>query len=73
MRNFRADATLAYLEHIKANMLFALSKEVLDDLEEIAGNDSLRFALGDIAESAWLESRMAMGIARNAMLEAEAA
>ncbi|MBR3907414.1 MAG: TolC family protein [Bacteroidaceae bacterium] len=73
MRNFRADATLAYLEHIKANMLLALSKEVLDDLEEIAGNDSLRFALGDIAESAWLESRMAMGIARNATLEAEAA
>ena len=73
MRNFRADATLAYLEHIKANMLLALSKEVLADLEEIAGNDSLRFALGDIAESAWLESRMAMGIARNAMLEAEAA
>lgn len=72
MRNFRADATLAYLEHLKANMLLAEAKEILNDLEEIASNDSMRFIRGDIAESGWLESRMAMGIARNAMLETEA-
>lgn len=73
MRNFRADATIAYLEHIKANMLLAETKEILGDLREIAGNDSLRYLRGEIAESRWLESRMAMGIARNTMLEAEAA
>ena len=73
MRNFRADATIAYLEHIKANMLLAETKEILNDLQEIAGNDSLRYLRGEIAESGWLESRMAMGIARNTMLEAEAA
>ena len=28
MRNFRADATLAYLEHLKANMLLAEAKEI---------------------------------------------
>lgn len=72
MRNFRADATLAYLEHLRAGMLLAEAKEIHADLEEIASNDSLRFLHGDIAESGWLESRMAMGIARNAMLEAEA-
>lgn len=73
MRNFRADATIAYLEHIKANMLLAETKEILGDLQEIAGNDSLRYLRGEIAEGEWLESRMAMGIARNTMLEAEAA
>ena len=72
MRNFRADATIAYLEHLRANMLFAEAKEIVSDLEEIASNDSLRFVRGEIAESGWLESCMAMGIARNAMLEAEA-
>ena len=60
MRNFRADATLAYLEHLKAIMVLEESRKTLADLEEIA-------------ESNWLESRMAMGIARNEMLEAEAA
>ena len=50
MRNFRADATIAYLEHIKANMLLAETKEILNDLREIAGNDSLRYLRGEIAE-----------------------
>ena len=67
MRNFRADATLAYLEHLLEENI-----GILADLEEIASNDSIRFLRGEIAESSWLESRMAMGIARNAMLEAEA-
>lgn len=72
MRNFRADATIAYLKHLKAKMLLDEAQEILDDLAGIADNDSLRFKRGEIAESGWLESRMAMGIARNAMLEAEA-
>lgn len=73
MRNFRADATLAYLEHLKAIVILEESRKTLADLEDIARNDSLRFRRGEIAESNWLESRMAMGIARNEMLEAEAA
>lgn len=72
MRNFRADATIAYLEHLRAISMHAESQEILGDLAEVANNDSLRFISGEIAESDWLESRMAMGIARNAMLEAEA-
>ena len=72
MRNFRADATLAYLEHLRAFLLFEENIGILADHEEIASNDSIRFLRGEIAESSWLESRMAMGIARNAMLEAEA-
>ncbi len=72
MRNFRADATIAYLEHLRAKMLLEEAAGIYNDLSEVATNDSLRFVRGDIAESDWLESRMAQGVAKNAMLTAEA-
>lgn len=72
MRNFRADATIAYLEHLRANILHAEAIEMHRSIEEVADNDSIRYVKGDIAESDWLESRMAEGIARNAVLDAEA-
>ena len=72
MRNFRADATIAYLEHLRAKMLLAEAIEIHNDLSEVATNDSLRYLRGDIAKSDWLESRMAQGVAKNAMLAAEA-
>ncbi|MBR5594067.1 MAG: TolC family protein [Bacteroidaceae bacterium] len=72
IRNFRADATIAYLEHLRAKMLFAEATEIHDDLCEVSTNDSLRYLRGDIAKSDWLESRMAQGVAKNTMLAAEA-
>lgn len=72
MRNFRADATIAYLEHLRAGMIHTEALEVYKSISEVATNDSIRFIKGDIAESEWLESRMAQGVARNAVLEAEA-
>lgn len=72
MRNFRADATIAYLEHLRAKMLLEEAAVIYNDLSEVAANDSLRFMRGEIAESDWLESRMAQGVAKNAMLTAEA-
>ena len=72
MRHFRADATIAYLEHLRATMLLDEATQIHNDLSEVATNDSLRYVRGDIAQSDWLESRMAQGVARNAMLEAEA-
>ncbi|MBR4989289.1 MAG: TolC family protein [Bacteroidaceae bacterium] len=72
MRNFRAEATIAYLEHLRAGMIHDEAVEVYNGLSEVATNDSIRFIKGDIAESDWLESRMAQGVARNAVLEAEA-
>ena len=72
MRNFRADATVAYLEHLRAAMIHAEAIEAYNGLSEVATNDSIRFINGDIAESDWLESRMTQGIARNAVLDAEA-
>ena len=72
MRNFRADATVAYLEHLRAGMIHTEALEVYRSISEVAVNDSIRFIKGDIAESDWLESRMAQGVARNAVLEAKA-
>ena len=72
MRHFRADATIAYLEHLRAMMLFEEAREIYNDLSEVAANDSIRYLRGDIAQSDWLESRMAQGVAKNAMLTAEA-
>ncbi len=72
MRNFRADATIAYLEHLRAGMLLEEATKIHRDLCEVAANDSMRYMRGDIAQSDWLESRMAQGIAKNSMLAAEA-
>lgn len=72
MRNFRADATIAYLENLRAILMLNEAKAIYNELSEVTTNDSLRFIRGEIAESDWLESRMAQGIARNAVLEAEA-
>ncbi len=72
IRNFRADATIAYLEHLRARMLLEEATKIHHDLCEVAANDSLRYTRGDIAQSDWLESRMAQGIAKNSMLAAEA-
>ena len=72
MRNFRADATIAYLEHLRTKMLLDEATEIYNDLSEVANNDSIRHLRGDIAQSEWLESRMAQGVAKNAKLAAEA-
>ena len=72
MRNLRADATIAYLENLRATMMLDEAKEIYNELSEVATNDSLRFVRGEIAESDYLESRMAQGMTRNAVLEAEA-
>lgn len=72
LRNFRADATIAYLEHIKANMLLTIKKESEQNMQRVAINDSVRYSKGDIAKSDWQESRLAAGLAHNSRLAAEA-
>lgn len=72
LRNFRADATTAYLAHIKANMRLAIKTENEMNLQQVAHNDSIRYTRGDIAKSDWLESRLAAVLAHNNRLAAEA-
>lgn len=73
MRNFRADATIAYLEHLKAIAKQQIAADNEKDLAGVAHNDSVRYAKGDIAKADWLDSRMAAGLARNNRLAADAA
>ena len=72
MRNFRADATIAYLEHLRAKMMFEETTKIYRNISEVASNDSIRYERGEIAQSDWLESRMAQGVAKNTMLATEA-
>ena len=72
IRNFRADATIAYLDHLKATMLLQVEEKREKELATVALNDSIRFIKGDIAKADWLESRMAAKLARNNRLQAEA-
>lgn len=72
LRNMRADATIAFLEHTRANMALAIQKENEENLRRVARHDSLRYIRGDIAKSDWQESRLAAGLAHNKRLGAEA-
>ena len=57
-RNLRADATLCYLEVLKQNQLVNLTLSSYQSMKELARGDSLRFALGEIAEVDALQSRL---------------
>lgn len=72
MRNFRADATIAYLSHLRAIMRLDIEEKREKDLATVARNDSMRYAKGDIAKADWYESRMAASLARNSRMAAEA-
>lgn len=73
LRNFRAEATIAYLHHLKAIKMLEIRQTMEKDLSGVAHNDSLRYIKGDIAKADWLDSRMTAGLAHNSRLAAEAA
>ena len=57
-RNLRADATLCYLEALKQKQLVALALSSCRSMKELARADSLRYALGEIAEVDAMHSRL---------------
>jgi cobalt-zinc-cadmium efflux system outer membrane protein len=57
-RNLRADATLCYLEALKQKQLVELAFSSCQSMKELARGDSLRFALGEIAEVDAMQSRL---------------
>lgn len=71
MRNFNADATVAYLNHLKAKSLLNIALERENYMAQLAQNDSLRFVRGEIAKTVWVETRLAAGLAHNERLAAE--
>jgi len=57
-RNLRADATLCYLEALKQKQLVDLALSSCQNMKDLALADSLRYALGDIAEVDAMQSRL---------------
>lgn len=72
LRNFQAEATIAYLEHLRAKSLWATAVKRQEYMRQLAHNDSIRYQRGDIAKSVWIESRLAAGLTHNERLEREA-
>ena len=57
-RNLRADATLCYLEALKQKQLTDIAYSSYQSMNELAHGDSLRHALGEIAEVDAMQSRL---------------
>ena len=57
-RNLRADATLCYLDALKQKQLVALALSSYQSMRDLARGDSLRYALGEIAEIDAMQSRL---------------
>lgn len=72
MRNLHADATIAYLQHLKAKALLDIATNREAYMQQLSLSDSLRFQRGEIAKTAWIETRLAAGLMHNERLAAEA-
>lgn len=71
-RNLYADATTAYLLHLRAKALLEIAAQRDTFMIELEQSDSIRFHRGDISKSVWLETRLAAGLTHNERLSAEA-
>ena len=70
-RNLRADATLCYLEALKQKQLVALALSSYQNMRDLARADSLRHALGEIAEVDAMQSRLEATTMMTDFLQAE--
>ena len=57
-RNLRADATLCYMEALMQKQLVDLALSSYQSMRDLARGDSLRYALGEIAEVDAMQSRL---------------
>lgn len=72
LRNFQAEATIAYLSHIKEITLKKALVKNYENLKNISKIDSIRFEKGEIAEAEWIRSRLECTLAQNDVTAAEA-
>ena len=72
-RNLRADATLCYLEVLKQKQLVGLALSSYQNMQDLARADSLRHALGEIAEVDAMQSRLEATTLMTDYLQAQAA
>lgn len=72
VRNLIADASIAYLRHLRAKALLATATKREEYMQQLAQSDSLRYTRGEIPKTVWIETRLAAGLAHNDKLSAEA-
>ena len=72
VRNLIADASVAYLRHLRAKALLATAVKREEYMQQLAQSDSLRYKRGDVPKTVWIETRLAAGLAHNGRLSAEA-
>jgi len=70
-RNLQADATLCYLETLMQKQLTALAQSSWQSMRDLARGDSLRHALGEIAEVDAMQSRLEATTMMTDYLQAE--
>ena len=71
-RNLRADATLSYLESLMQKQLAGLALSSYQSMRDLARGDSLRYALGEIAEVDVMQSRLEAATMMTDYFQAEA-
>ena len=69
-RNLRAEATLTYLEAVKQQRLYDVTRKAYENLRQLAESDSIRFRLGKIMEVDATQSKLEAGILGNELLQA---
>jgi cobalt-zinc-cadmium efflux system outer membrane protein len=69
-RNLRAEASSAYLEAIKAEALYQVKSNSYLTMKNLSEADSIRYSLGGIAETDYMQSKLEAGLSLNAALDA---
>ena len=72
LAELRAEAATAFLEAQKQLRMLELRQSMLDTMREVHRHDSISFALGEIPEMEFLQTRLEVRMLRNELIEQEA-
>jgi len=70
--SLRLEATVAYLDALKAKELYRIKEDAYRDMLQLAASDSLRHSLGEITQVDATQSRLEAGMLYNELLQARA-
>ena len=70
VRNIYADASIAYLRHLRAKALLATAEQREAYMTQLAQSDSMRYVRGEISKTVWIETKLAAGLTKNGRLSA---
>lgn len=73
LRHLKAEASIAYFTAVYQKELLLIEEEALRQLRALATGDSLRLAIGDIAETTAIQTRLEAGMAQNTVRDAQEA